>query len=1296
MDGIEFPEMAEDGQVNLIIGCQNPDLLRIIETSSSADGKTCCVRTPLGWSAIGASVANKERLSYGKRLNATAGFIQGQGGFLAESLPGEWFEAIDFCEKPLLKDGNPEIVLRDVTNDTALDAAEVGEVVLNCARGSTSTSENKVQFPEVSEKGNRNERSYKEIQISEESEEERLLQQIETLLKSQWEVENQGESQAMSKEDEYSVRQMESSRVKRGEKYEMSCLWKKGCPSLTSNLKYALSRLDSLLRSKKLTPSLREQYGAILQEWVDKGYVRRLDSSKLSEKDCWFLPHFPVIRQDKNTTKIRPVFDGKASAHGQSLNEQIHSGPNLICNLNQVLQRFRRNAVTLGMDIREMFMQICLDEKSRQYHRFLWRNSEDKLVLYELQRHPFGNPGSPGVSIYHTQATAREFAKEYPIAAESILESTLMDDVLDSYNSIREGKEALKGAMKIFEAAGMVPHKFISNKEEVLSSVKPEDRAKGIAKELAGERGGDGLPVVKVLGLIYLPAKDLFTFRFVPPERAVWTKRGVAQTFPTIYDPLGFIGPFTLEARIILQESFARKIGWDEALPSDLKVRWNEWLMAAKALEEIEIARCTRELTGEDLSREFICIFSDASEKGYSSTSYRVTSSMSSPEKWHVAFLQAKTKVAPLKALSIPRLELLAAELSMSLYLEIKKTYKLEEASFRFFTDSQDVLYWLKSESKHLSRFVAHRISKIQDNTPVGNWFHVKSKWNPADVGSRGRSAKELGKEGLWWNGPSFLKDFETQVKEEKPLDGPSDAASKEYKGERGAVLTILHKGKERKALQLVADDRLHPRNFSDLDRFIRVLALIRKGCRRWRARALKEVEEEEPSHEEEMKLAENDFLEFVQREALGEEIHSLNKRGIVASHSKLAQYCPFLDKEGLLRVGGRLQYIRGWSFDQRCPLILPSNYGANLVLQRIHSKEHLHALGAAALKARFAERFFMLGLTTMSRKVCKDCLPCKRILVRPVAMREAPLPDFRVGKRSERPPIFNSVQMDWTGPVMVKSRRGMMEKKYILVIVCHTYKAVHLEVLPSLTSESLLMALQRFTSRRGGVAHIWTDNAKGFEGGASRLEKTVKSLQVDDLVINWEFGSPWSPNHQGLVEADIQSLKRAIEATLSNRTITLEELETLAVTIESLMNARPLAFVEMRGLERAMTPGDVMGMNGMARFSDFPFNKIKSMGSRWIKLNRILDLWWKLFFKTYIPTLHRRNGRSTTQRELEVGDIVLLRDHRNPRGRWPVGKVVKPLTRARQTETRTFEVLVDGNMLVRSAGQLCLLTPKQ
>ena len=560
-----------------------------------------------------------------------------------------------------------------------------------------------------------------------------------------------------------------------------------------------------------------------------------------------------------------------------------------------------------------------------------------------------------------------------------------------------------------------------------------------------------------------------------------------------------------------------------------------------------------------------------------------------------------------MKALSIPRLELLAAELSMNLYLELKRIHHLDDSCFRFYTDSKDVLYWLGSESKRLSRFVAHRISKIQDNTPIENWFHVRSKDNPADVGSRGRTAEELAKETMWWQGPPFLRELKHMESEKRKLEKLSEEARKEVKSEKGVTLTIQQK---RGSLQLSPEDRLHPQNFSSLDRFIRVLALIRRGCRRWKSQALKKHEEDDESEEEGFEQAELEFLRFVQREALYEEMHSFSKRGVVSQNSKLAQYCPFLDKEGLFRVGGRLQHIKGWKFDNRCPIILPNNYSAQMMLRRIHTRDHLHALGAAALKARFAERYFTLGLTSMSRKICNECLPCRRILARPISRKEAPLPDFRVGKPGCREGLFQSVQIDVTGPFLVKNGSGKLEKKYALVIICHIYRAVHLELLTSLSSDSLLMGLQRFVNRRGGVTHIWSDNARGLVGGSIKLDDTLRNFRSDGVKVTWEFGAPNSPNHQGLVEATIRSLKRSIEAVIGERKLSSEELETATVTIEGLMNSRPIDFVEIREIERALTSGDMMGMNGLSCFSDFPFVRIKALGSRWIKLNKLLDQW--------------------------------------------------------------------------------------
>jgi len=152
------------------------------------------------------------------------------------------------------------------------------------------------------------------------------------------------------------------------------------------------------------------------------------------------------------------------------------------------------------------------------------------------------------------------------------------------------------------------------------------------------------------------------------------------------------------------------------------------------------------------------------------------------------------------------------------------------------------------------------------------------------------------------------------------------------------------------------------------------------------------------------------------------------------------------------------------------------------------------------------------------------------------------------------------------------------------------------------------------------------------------------------------------------------------------------DDVTTRLPTVSNCRHLSYTALVEIREIERALTSGDMMGMNGLSRFSDFPFARIKALGSRWIKLNKLLDQWWNLFWKTFILTSHRRNGRLVSKQELQIG--VLVHDLKGVRGKWPIGRVTKILLRAGQNESRSVEVLVDGKRYVRSVGNLSFLTP--
>ena len=442
-----------------------------------------------------------------------------------------------------------------------------------------------------------------------------------------------------------------------------------------------------------------------------------------------------------------------------------------------------------------MFLQIFRDKESRKFHRIVWQNGKGPLKLFQFRVHAFGNKGSGAVANYNVQQVALDHRTTHPEASETICESTLMDDSMDSYPDVRTAQKVVQDLKQLFGLAGMHPHKFLSNHKEVLVTIPPEDRANKLA---VGQAKDLTTADAKILGIQY--SSELDEFHFKTPDistcRATWTKRRILSTFPRVFDPIGFLQPYQLIAKKTFQEITMLKLDWDEPEPEGTLNQWRPWVNDLIHLNRVMVPRCTMaRKEGAVIKDERIHIFMDASESGYCAVAYRTTFyDESEEETGHSAFLVAKAKVTPLKVLCIPRLELLAAELALKVYLEIKKAHPLKEDKFHFHTDSIDVLCWITTETKQLQRFIAHRTAKIQDLTPVGNWHYIRSADNPADIGSRGCDLRKLIDSDLWWEGPHKIVRTKKPLYEAPPSRQMSSSARKEIKKING--LEVSAEGK--------------------------------------------------------------------------------------------------------------------------------------------------------------------------------------------------------------------------------------------------------------------------------------------------------------------------------------------------------------------------------------------------------------------------------------------------------------------------------------------------------------------
>ena len=294
-------------------------------------------------------------------------------------------------------------------------------------------------------------------------------------------------------------------------------------------------------------------------------------------------------------------------------------------------------------------------------------------------------------------------------------------------------------------------HKFISNTREVIEAIPVEDRAKGI-KELNIEK--DELPMERALGVGWCIESDAFKFRIVMQDHPL-TRRGILSTVSSVYDPLGFLVPLLLVGKGLLQDLCRGKVAWDDPIPENVRSRWLKWRDELHHLEDFSVRRCFKpEGFGTVISTQ-LHHFSDASTIGYGQCLY--IRLVDDKGQVHCSLIMGKARVAPLKMVTIPRLELTAAVMSVRVSNMLRQELQYERVEEIFWTDSKVVLGYIKNDSKRFHVFVANHVQQIRDQTSPSQWRHVDTKCNPADDASRGITAKELVESSRWISGPEFL-----------------------------------------------------------------------------------------------------------------------------------------------------------------------------------------------------------------------------------------------------------------------------------------------------------------------------------------------------------------------------------------------------------------------------------------------------------------------------------------------------------------------------------------------------------
>ena len=505
-----------------------------------------------------------------------------------------------------------------------------------------------------------------------------------------------------------------------------------------------------------------------MKEILDNGYAEEVPKDDQPKAGCVsYIPHHGVYHPHKK--KLRVVFDCSARCQGVSINDLLLQGPDLINGLVGILCRFRQERVAVVCDIRKMFYQFRVNDEHRNFLRFLWYKDgkiDSDPIEYRMKVHLFGAVSSPGCANFALQRAAEDGEREFgKPAADFVKRDFYVDDGLTSVPTTEEAVNLITNTKALCAKKSIGLHRFASNDKEVLKAIPANERADCV-RDI--EVIGNSTPIERVLGIQWSLEDDCFRFRITLKDRPA-TRRGILSAVSAVYDPLGFLSPVVLSGKRILQDICRDQTDWDAPLSDDLVSRWRNWCSGLSALQDLQIPRCFKPDNFGVLKRVELHHFSDASTTGYGQSSYLRL--VNDNDEVFCSLVLGKARVTPLRQISIPRLELTAAVLSVRIADVLKSELQFDNITEYFWTDSKVVLGYIANDARRFHVFVANRVQQIRDSTEIGQWNYVQTADNPADCASRGLTARSLVNNTTWFSGPDFLQSVYWQkYVEEHPI----------------------------------------------------------------------------------------------------------------------------------------------------------------------------------------------------------------------------------------------------------------------------------------------------------------------------------------------------------------------------------------------------------------------------------------------------------------------------------------------------------------------------------------------
>ncbi|XP_071052868.1 uncharacterized protein [Onthophagus taurus] len=764
----------------------------------------------------------------------------------------------------------------------------------------------------------------------------------------------------------------------------------------------AKTRLLSMERKFKRLPEFGNKYREFMREYSELGHMRRVVSPQESDKNNYYIPHHGVINEKSATTKLRVVFDASCNTStGYSFNNLQVVGPTIQPDLFSALVRYRQYSIVVVSDIQKMYRACLVNTEQLRFQRILWRDSENlPIEVYELTTITYGTASASYLATRCLKQLGLESSD--PVIANVIKNHFYVDDLLTGADSVQKVMYIIDGVSLTLNAGGFKLHKWVSNNPAILRCVS-DSRAEDIID--MGRREN-----TRTLGLMWDPQKDVFKFNISKNTTMTRvTKRSILSEIAQIFDPLGLLSPVIIRAKIILQHIWQEGLDWDVSLPNQIYTRWCEFRDMLVLLNSIEIPR---HISLKNANEFELHGFSDASIKAYGACVYlRATNSYNDCS---VQLVCAKSRVAPIKPTTVPRLELLGALLLTDLVNKVRAALNLEIKRVVYWTDSSVLIGWLGTDPSKLHTFVGNRIARILDLSRASDWRYVSTEHNPADPVSRGIDSGALADLTIYWCGPVWLKQDESLW----PRRTFRSESLPEIK------VNVLK-------ATIIEECVIPFTRFSTLFRLQRVIAYCLRFINNCSNKSDKRTGSLKCS---ELNEAQIYLIKCSQRDSFQDEINHLSGKGSLPQKNELTKLNVFLDHTGIMRVGGRLRNS-SYNVDKKHPMLLHSKH---VLTRLIFEHEHVQLLhaGPQHLLASIRDRYWPIGGRNLAKKVIFNCMRCFRVKPRVSQPIMGDLPSQRV---TPAPP-FSTTGVDYAGPFLLKDRKGRGSKTskcYICLFHC-------------------------------------------------------------------------------------------------------------------------------------------------------------------------------------------------------------------------------------------------------------------